>query len=245
MKKSVKNKVHEAICAEGMSKIMKVALIAIILAFGSTTIYAFSPRTFFSPQRREQQRRDDIVRIFDEYLPFGLVYNRERDRLYFEGELVRYFEDIISEWRFRKWPSEDGVVDVFAVRDEYGLLIGVQAFTQEDFDGRNLSGSTFAFQYTISNNPADTWRTNTRREDNPALDSSIRNSIARTYAVYEPFGLIYNRESDWFYFNGESIDYFEDYALGRWSGTYREGGLNIHAVRDTDGNLIGIDYLVR
>jgi len=101
---------------------------------------------------REQRWLNHAAQMFREYIPFGLTYDRNADRLIFEGKLVRYFEDIVNEWRYRKWPSLEGDVDVFAVRDENGILIGVQAFTQQEFDKRNLAGSLFAFQ---SSSPAD------------------------------------------------------------------------------------------
>ena len=91
---------------------------------------------------------------FEIYRDFGLVYNRETGRLYWNGELVRYFEDMIplpngfGEFGIMH-TTEGGTVDVRAVRDLSQMvfqgtidrslgLLGLEAFPQEEFDARDI-----------------------------------------------------------------------------------------------------------
>ena len=90
------------------------------------------------------------------YARFGLTYDDEKDRLYFDRQLVRYFED--SSYPFNRTgynrgmitcANEYGTIDVHAVWDSskrYGWdetfdswqgLTGVEAYTQPEFDARS------------------------------------------------------------------------------------------------------------
>jgi len=222
------------------------ACAALVVAAGAFASCAGSQNGMSRSERR------DAERIFMAYRPFGLVHDSRSNRLYFHGEPVRFFEDIVSENHRMRWPFRDGSVDVRAVRDAGGELVGVEAFSRQEFDDRTpaLAGAIFELQISRSIRPAatrrtDTLRTGTRREDNPALDRRITRALARTYAVYRPFGLAFDSDSGWFYFHGESIDFFEDPAQGRRSGTYRAGGLNVAAVRDGRGRLVGVEAFSR
>lgn len=93
--------------------------------------------------------------LFAPYARFGLTYDKEKDRLYYGGQLVRYFED--SSYPFDKTGhnrgmvtcmNETGIVDTHAVWDasrRYGSgevfdpwqgLTGVEAYTRKEFDVR-------------------------------------------------------------------------------------------------------------
>ena len=92
---------------------------------------------------------------YAQYEPFGLIYDESEARLYFNGQPVRYFEDIYplgddGEVAGTVLSQSDGEVDVHAVRDlsgaivrnedgtfdPSGVLIGVEAYSQEEFDAR-------------------------------------------------------------------------------------------------------------
>ncbi len=89
--------------------------------------------------------------------------------------------------------------------------------------------------------------------------------LAEMYSVYEPFGLTYDKEKDYFYYNGKLVREFVDIlssngeALegGKFHGSMRqlgnpngEGEVNVKAVRDYtklnadgEGELIGIEVV--
>lgn len=107
----------------------------------------------------------DIARDFEVYEPFGLTHSLEYNRLYFKGELVRYFEDIESETSYKQWAMPDGAVDVYAERGADGTLIGVKQFTQVEFDKRTHSINDYPHAYTHS---VTNSVTNSTRNQQPA-----------------------------------------------------------------------------
>ena len=122
-----------------------------IIAAGNS--YAFVPS--FTPVW--QTTPQDIER-FEIYSEFGLVYNPITNRLYFNGEIVRFFYDAIplpghhaaSFGIKHLFDVDNGTVDVRAVRDfsqmnigqgtvDFSLgLLGVEPFTREEFDAREI-----------------------------------------------------------------------------------------------------------
>lgn len=89
--------------------------------------------------QKEQRKREEKAGVFEPYQPYGLVYDKKEDRLYFNGEQVRYFEDITDTDRYIKWPNKAGAVDVYAERDTFGALIGVNSFSQQEYVDRTPS----------------------------------------------------------------------------------------------------------
>ena len=103
-----------------------------------------------------EDREASRAELFLPYAPFGLRYDAEKDELWFDGQLVRWFEDYypLSEdgaQAGNDFFNEDGAVDVYAVRDRSGLarradgsydpsgtLVGVEAFSEEAFAARDV-----------------------------------------------------------------------------------------------------------
>lgn len=84
---------------------------------------------------------------YEQYVPFGMTYelnsNNSSITLYYEGQLVRYFQDIIRSTEngteLRKTYTDGGLVDVVAVRNSDGNLTGLKVSTQEEFDQRTAN----------------------------------------------------------------------------------------------------------
>ena len=92
---------------------------------------------------------------FQPYEKFGLVYHADKNELEYNGKSVRWFEDyypILDEGQAgMDFFNENGVVDVYAVRDRSelarradgsydpsGTLVGVEAFSEEAFAARDV-----------------------------------------------------------------------------------------------------------
>lgn len=99
--------------------------------------------------------KEDYLEYFAKYEPYGLTFNAEEERLYYQGKRVRVFEDTYpagedGEQAGCVMQMPDGEVDVHAVRDlsgpivrnadgsfdPSGILLGLEASTQEEFDAR-------------------------------------------------------------------------------------------------------------
>lgn len=81
---------------------------------------------------------------YEQYVPFGMTYelnsNNSSITLYYKGQLVRHFQDVIRDaengTELRKTYTDGGLVDVVAVRDDEGNLTGLKVSTQKEFDQR-------------------------------------------------------------------------------------------------------------
>lgn len=192
----------------------------------------------FSTRRASsnQQKREEIASIFEVYQQYGLTYNKKDDRLYYNNELVRYFEDIVNEDNYKEWPHKDGTVDVYAVRNESGKLVGVEPFDQQAFADRTplMKDSIYELQITQSiSNSVDGYTKD--------IEEQVKYSIESAYEIYQPYGLTYDRESDRLYYEGELVGYFEDKELAHTFGPFDDSEIIIYALRDKQGKLEGLE----
>lgn len=198
---------------------------------------------------------------FKTYEKFGMVYDAEKDELYYNGKAVRWFEDYYTiadgTQAGRDFFNEDGVVDVYAVRnlssfvrsddgsfDPSGTLVGVKEFSEEEFAARDIEA--------IKNPPPMVAI---------AGDPPSAKELEDMAKEYEAFGVTYDVENDQWYFNGEKVRYFQDVLTsngesltgGKFHGEIRnswnESGLiDVYTVRDFsnqnnsgNGTLIGVE----
>lgn len=194
-----------------------------------------------------EDREASRAELFLPYAPFGLRYDAEKDELRFDGQLVRWFEDYypLSEdgaQAGNDFFNENGVVDVYAVRDRSelarradgsydpsGTLVGVEAFSEEAFAARDVEALRHSAPVTAVAGGEE-------------LSAEERNAMAEAYA---PFGVTYDAEEDQWYFNGEKVCFFRDVLTsngeslsgGGFRGAMRilssaEGTVRIETVRD-------------
>lgn len=133
------------------NKSMLSVVLSVLMIFATCAAFATTPEGELK------------LAAFEKYEPFGLIYNEDEGRLYFDGKLVRYFEDMYpvgndGEKAGSVFSSNDGEVDVYAVRDlsgdivrnadgsfdPQGKLLGVEAYTQEEFDARTVEMEKYA-----------------------------------------------------------------------------------------------------
>ena len=199
---------------------------------------------------------------FKPYEQFGLTYDADKNELQYNGKVVRWFEDYYpisedGEQAGKDFFNENGVVDVYAVRDlsslvhnddgsfdPSGKLIGVKEFSEEEFAVRDIEAIKNPQPITLIS--GDRMLTTKELED-----------IAKEYAV---FGVTYDAKDDQWYFNGEKVRFFRDILTsngesltnGKFKGTTRSfggnGTIDIYTVRDFsnldasgNGTLTGIE----
>lgn len=199
--------------------------------------------------------------LFRRYEPFGLVYDSGKGELRYQGRRVRWFEDYYAIGEGievgNDFLDEDGVVDVYAVRDFTGFvrsrdgsfdpggaLVGVREFSEAEFAARDVEA--------IKNPP-------------PAVaiagDAPSEKELADMAGEYEAFGVTYDGRRDQWYFYGERVRFFWDVLIsngeelggGRFEGAVRtlgsgDGTVDIYTVRDFtrlneagEGALIGVE----
>ena len=186
---------------------------------------------------------------YSQYEVFGLLYDESKNELYFDGELVRYFYDGVKlsdgdESVYCDFLNEKGIVDVHTIRetrtnkdgsiDPFGELIGIERYSQEEFNSRDLS-NFYGYSEAVS--------------DFYGADDPSAKTFSEIFEKYKPFGIEYVEAKNAsgagnVYFNGQLVNSFADISPngGTFAFTSADGGkINVHTVYDADGNLAGIE----
>ena len=214
---------------------------------GGPALTAAGECTSLAAQAGDSEAEAGPAERFRPYAPFGLRYDAEKDELRFDGQLVRWFEDYypLSEDGAQAgldFFNENGVVDVYAVRDRgelarcadgsydpSGTLVGVEAFSEEAFAARDVEALRHSAPVTAV------------AGDGEGSEEEL-NAIAEAYA---PFGVTYDAGEDQWYYNGEAVCFFRDVLTsngksltgGGFRGAMRilssaEGTVRIETIRD-------------
>lgn len=182
---------------------------------------------------------------YDIYTPFSLAYDPDTDTLTFDGQTVRYFLDGV-ELEDGAWSvacehiDEAGTVDVHTVRtvlqnadgstDPFGPLTGVEAYSQEEFDRRDME----ALLHPSSNAVTEA------AGDDTLLSGE---TVAERFAVYRDFGIEYVAAPDGgvgnVYLHGRLVNAFIDISINGTFNFHSAGGGDISArtVYDAQGTL--------
>lgn len=184
---------------------------------------------------------------FQPYEKFGLVYHADKNELKYNGKSVRWFEDyypIPDEGQAgMDFFNENGVVDVHAIRDlssfvrsedgsfdPSGKLVGLEAFSEEEFAARDIEA--------LKNPPRQT----TASSGEP-VSAKEREKMLQEYA---PFGLTYDAKEDQWYLGDEKVRFCRDVLIsngesltgGKFKGALRTfesakgGTIDIYTIRD-------------
>lgn len=205
----------------------------------------------------EQTAFEERFKIYEQ---FGMTYDAGKDELYYNGKVVRWFEDYYSledgSQAGVDFFNENGVVDVYTVRDvnnlvrnedgsydPSGKLLELREFSDAEFAARNID--------EIKNPPL------IEASAGESLSASERQKMVEEY---EAFGVTYDFETEQWFFNGEKVRFFQDVLIsngedlgsGNFQGAIRsekgDGTVDIYTVRDYNnltaegnGTLISIE----
>ena len=193
--------------------------------------------------------------MYARYEQYGLTYNKSTDQLFFNGELVRYFEDYYPVGDSKNdaysgidYFNENGTIDVHGIRDlsqatNYnpgGKVIGVEPYSQADFDARDIKNLNNPPQYTLF-------------IDEAGPNGTDGKTLEEIYSEYAPFGLTYDKEKNYLIYDGKTVRSFVD-ALSPQGSILsmfnEEGTIDVSAVRDYSdidadghGKLTGVKAL--
>ena len=205
---------------------------------------------------------------FDKYEEYGLTYDKDTDSLYFNGELVRYFEDFVpvdvgennNACTGIDYFNENGTIDVHAVRDlstkaisndddsydvyELGRkLVGVEPYSQAEFDARDIDKIKNPPQMAVTvNNSVEV------QSDAPQFFRTTKFTLSDESKeafnkLYAEFGLTYD-DGDVFRYDGKTVRRFCDeqgaYEFVMEVANDYEISVDLTAVRDAGGKLTGM-----
>ena len=197
--------------------------------------------------RKEQEAKwqehiRKTAQVFKIYEEFGMSYDRKQNRFFYNGKMVRHFNDTIGE-SSHAFHHDEGVIDVIPLRDEQGKLTGLREATDEEFEERSQRLKELRDQF-----PEDSGEASCMELGDPD------ENFWKEYAVYEPFGL--TCEKDGLYFEGEKVQYFldgveleEGCLSARQQYLNEEGTVDVHTVRTVidngDGSYNPFGELIR
>ena len=189
---------------------------------------------------------------YSAYAKYGLSYDATHDLLYYNGTLVRIMEDDLwldgNSAAALAFYNSEGEVDVRALRDAAGELIGLEALSEEEFAARDQSVWLESESVTYMEMTAT---------DGEELPREEREAF---FAPYADFGLRYDAENDLLFYQDKQVRRFVDIRVsngealegGRFSGemtqlVYAGGEVDVTTVRDYEqpdaegeGKLIGL-----
>lgn len=260
-----KNAIEERIVA--IMKIKKISLVTLVvtvaLIFGVTTAFATSAKDSGNPQPKSPGSASDtmgavvednaVAADFLPYAPYGLVWDEEKQALFWNGERVRYFLDgtdldgtgaMAIRLEYADMGLE-GTIDVRAVRervenadgsfDPMGPLVGLEKYSRKDFGERVFLDPSLVQE--------------TYADQDFAMQTVDTKELLELYA---PFGLTYEYETtpddeivlhmSW---QGKSVHSVYDGEKGVWIANSMRGlylgpdAIDLEAVYE-DGKLTGL-----
>ncbi len=161
---------------------------ALIIALASVFVFP-TPKSFGVEAKAEQSHTQNTASLnetYSEYTPYGLTVNSEDGKLYYNGNQVRRFDDIISEGFFGTkavgYYEKNGVTDIKAVR-ENNKLKGLEVISEDKAAKESENGE---------------------KSDFSANQPDLLENLASEY------GLEYNKNEKALYFEGNRVRLFWD-----------------------------------
>lgn len=192
---------------------------------------------------------DYKTELIDAYESFGLRYDESTKVMRFHGKLVRYFFDGVDIDNGTAvafdFLNEDGIVDVHTVREAthnedgsinpIGRLVGIEEYSQEEFDRRDL-------------------RPLTRNQEAVAYgnaDGAGGITFEEIFAKYKDYGITYVEAEGAsgagnVYYNGQLVNVFIDVTPTGGAFSFRSGkeeGINVRTVYTRDGEISGMEIV--
>lgn len=223
-----KNAIKERIIS--VMKFNKTSIVcmiaAVLLVAGATTLFACAPANKIESNHTEQAAGISRAELYAKYENFGMTYNEEDDRLYFNGEKVRYFYDSVSDIEYS---VPDGTVYVEAIYSS-STLTGLK-----ESDRAEAQDTDTSFTEPIS-----------------TKDGLPKSGVEVDYSAYEKYGLTYNATDCRLYYEGKLVRYFFDTRtflginLGeKFEYTYDDGTVGVRAARNIWNQLSGIEVMTQ
>ncbi len=283
-----KNSIEERIVSIMKIKKTSVAavLFAVALVIGTAAVFATDtvsaagkdsdaafesnvPISAEDMEKQKQERREDILKRYSVYSKYGLVYNQEKDRFFYNGQLIRFFADKLDEsGSYNSFSYTDGDIDLRSVRNERNELTGIEPVSREEYDHRTAkiqasSKNTSLMQEGDGDSSADVdstsveadgentgaiYVTQENGDDNrdhsvtDAIESGDQNYTDSSLNVYMEYGIFYDKVKEVWMYQDKPIHLFYDdgyIMLADNSDAAFKDGLSLKVIRNVDGDIEG------
>lgn len=198
---------------------------------------AFESGSCVSAEEQEKEimaQREATAKQYSIYSQFGLTYDGEKDRFFYDEKMVRYFSDKISEEHTNAFYYADGVIDLNPVRDTSGNLTGLTVASDEEFANRTAKHNELEAEFKkagVMNVSGSFEQGNPDEQDN-------------TLDAYLEYGVSYDVSANNWMYNSKPIHFFYDADNGTTYLDYNvTNGLNLKTIRDEDGHIVKFEEM--
>jgi len=167
---------------------------------------------------------------YKQYESYGLKYDKQKDRFYYNGKMVRYFKDQVNaNGKIIGFSYSDGEIDIISKRDSKYQLKELIVQSKEDFDQRTK-------EFNESFKELDGF--GSFEEGFEVDDDSL--------AGYESEGIKYEKKHDAWSYNGRIIRALYDQGYKTYlinDDIALESNLALIVNRDKSGNITSISEM--
>ena len=182
--------------------------------------------------QEEKVRREEIAEQYSIYNEFGLSYDKDKDRFLYDGNIVRYFNDAISEDSTNAFFYEDGTVDLKPIRNSSGKLTGLEIASDKEFAERTKKNDELKSQIQDSG-----------IGEAGSFELGEPDTSDDSLAGYSEYGVSYNAETKRFMFDGKDIYFFYDSDGATYVNYDVKNGVSVKVVRDKTKKIEKIDVM--
>ena len=177
--------------------------------------------------RAEEIRRAEIAEQYSVYEPYGMTYDEEKDRFFYQGQMVRCFKDQVSAEHTNAFFFDEGTVDVEPVRDTKGALIGLEQSSDADFKARTEKQEEIKAEFNAAGITGNSG----------SFEMGDPNYRDDSLDAYTAFGVSYDQSTQKWMYDGKIIHILYDADHNTYCDSSASDGINLKVVRDKSGNI--------
>ena len=177
--------------------------------------------------KAEQERWAEIAEKYSIYEPYGMTYDTEKDRFFYNGQVVRYFKDQINSNETNGFSYDDGVIDVEPIRDEDGTLTGLKQSSDADFNARTKEQEALKAELEKAGITAGSG----------SFEQGDPNYRDDSLDAYTEFGVSYDKTSNHWMYGEKPIYILYDKEHYTFCDKGASDGVSLNVIRDKAGNI--------
>jgi len=184
-------------------------------------------------EEEEKERRKNIAQKYSIYDEFGLTYDKNKDRFYYNGKMVRYFNDNVDAENTNSFFYDEGTIDLTAARDTSGKLIKLAVASDQEFAARSAKQKEMEAELNTAGITNETG----------SYELGNVNTVDDSLDAYSDVGISYDVATDRWLYNNEPIHLFYDPERNTYINNSVENGLDLKVIRDKNGNISKLENM--
>lgn len=177
--------------------------------------------------KAKEAHRAEITEQYSIYEAYGMTYDKEKDRFFYHGQMVRYFKDQVSAENTNSFFFDDGVVDVEPIRDTDGTLTGLKRSSDADFKARTEKQDKIKAEFDAAGITGNSG----------SFELGDPNYRDDSLDAYTAFGVSYDQVTQKWMYDEKIIYILYDADHNTYYDKSASDGISLNVIRDKDGNI--------